>query len=72
MQVEHFYVAGFVVTTNNDCVSYDSDNIYLTNISLNPLLTPVKEASGNFSAGKTQTIELTAPSAGIQGQVGVL
>jgi hypothetical protein len=43
MQVEHFHVAGFVVTTNNDCVSYDSDNISLTNISLNSVLTPVKE-----------------------------
>jgi hypothetical protein len=72
MQVEHFDGAGFVVTANNDCVSYDSDNISLTNISLNPELTPVKEASGNFSAGKTQAIELTAPGAGNQGQVGVL
>jgi MSHA biogenesis protein MshQ len=72
MQVEHFHVTGFVVTTNNDCVSYDSDKISLTNISLNSVLTPVKEASGNFSAGKTQTIELTAPSAGNKGQVGVL
>jgi predicted acyltransferase (DUF342 family) len=72
MQVEHFDGAGFVVTANNDCVSYDSDNISLTNISLNPVLTPVKEVSGNFSAGKTQAIELTAPGAGNQGQVGVL
>jgi predicted acyltransferase (DUF342 family) len=72
MQVEHYDSAGFVVTANNNCVSYDSDNISLTNISLNPVLTPVKEASGNFSAGKAQAIELTAPGAGNQGQVGVL
>ncbi|MEY8251929.1 MAG: LamG domain-containing protein, partial [Colwellia sp.] len=71
MQIEHFDGTGFVVTSNNDCVSYDASKISLTNISLDPALTSVLGGTGNFVAGKTRAIELKALEAGNQGQMGV-
>ncbi|MBA6343056.1 DUF3494 domain-containing protein [Colwellia sp. MB02u-10] len=78
MQIEHFTANGFIVSSDNNCVSYDSDKITLSNISLDPALTgalPEPEspaATGNFLAGKTRTIKLAAPGAGNQGKIGVL
>ncbi|MEY8198738.1 MAG: LamG domain-containing protein, partial [Colwellia sp.] len=71
MQIEHFDGASFVVSPNNDCVSYDASKISLTNISLDPALTSVLGGTGNFVAGKTRAIELKALEAGNQGQMGV-
>jgi predicted acyltransferase (DUF342 family) len=77
MQIEHFTANDFIVSSDNNCVSYDSDKITLSNISLDPALTgalPEPEspaATGNFLAGKTRTIQLAAPGAGNQGKIGV-
>jgi predicted acyltransferase (DUF342 family) len=72
MKTEHFDGADFIVTSNNNCVSYDSSKISLTNISLDPALTDAIGGIGFFVAGKTQSIELEAPGAEHQGQIGVL
>ncbi len=69
MQLEHFDGADFIVTSDNDYVSFDTTNISLENISLDPALTDVLGGSGNFFSGKTRDIELKAP--GTQGQIGV-
>jgi len=78
MQIEHFTSNGFIVSSDNNCVSYDSENIELSTISLDHALTGALpepgslEATGNFIAGKTRTIKLAAPGAGNQGKIGVL
>jgi predicted acyltransferase (DUF342 family) len=77
MQIEHFTSNGFIVSSDNNCVSYDTNKITLNNISLDPALTgalPEPEspaATGNFLTGKTRTIQLVAPGAGHQGKIGV-
>ena len=72
MQIEHFDGTGYIVSENNNCVSYDASNITLSNISLNPLLTSATGDPGDFVDGKTRAIELTAPGAGNTGEVGVV
>jgi MSHA biogenesis protein MshQ len=72
MKTEHFDGADFIVTSNNDCVSYDASKISLTNISLDPALTNVVGGVGFFVEGKTQSIELEAPGAEHSGQIGVI
>jgi serine acetyltransferase len=71
MSIEHFDGVGFIVSSNNDCVSYDASKISLTNISLDPALTEAKGDVGFFVAGKTQAIALKAPGIDKQGDVGV-
>jgi hypothetical protein len=77
MQIEHFTSNGFIVSSDNNCVSYDSGKITLSDISLDPALTGAlpepgsSTATGNFLAGKTRTIKLAAPGAGHQGKIGV-
>lgn len=71
MQTQHYDGSQFIVSTNNNCVGYDESNISLTNISLNPALTPVFGGTGNFLNGQTQSLQLTAPGAGNTGQIGV-
>jgi MSHA biogenesis protein MshQ len=71
MQIEHFDGTDFIVSSNNDCVTYDSSKISLTNISLDPALTDLLGGTGSFVSGKTQAIELEATGAGNQGQIGV-
>jgi len=77
MQIEHFTANGFIVSSDNNCLSYDSNKITLSNISLDPALTGALpepeslEATGNFLAGKTRTIKLAAPGAPHQGQIRV-
>lgn len=71
MEVEHFDGADFIVSSNNNCTSYDASKISLTNISLDPALTNVLGGTGNFLVGKTKEIELEAPGAGNQGEIGV-
>jgi MSHA biogenesis protein MshQ len=71
MQIEHFDGTDFIVSSNNDCVTYDSSKISLTNISLDPALTDLLGGTGSFVSGKTQAIELEATGAENQGQIGV-
>jgi len=71
MQIEHFDGTGFVVSSNNDCVTYDASKISLTNITLDPALTDKLGGTGDFIAGKTQAIELEATGDGNRGTVGV-
>jgi MSHA biogenesis protein MshQ len=71
MQLEHFDGTGFIVSSDNNCSNYDSSKMSLTNISLNPALTPKLGGAGSFQLGKIQAIELQAPGAGNQGQIGV-
>ncbi|MBA6293226.1 DUF3494 domain-containing protein [Colwellia sp. MB3u-70] len=77
MQIEYFTDDGFIVSSDNNCVSYDSENIKLSTISLDHELTHALEATGNFLAGKTRTIKLAAPGtpnppdAPRQGKIGV-
>jgi predicted acyltransferase (DUF342 family) len=72
MRIEHFDGADFIVTSNNNCVSYDASKILLANISLDPALTDAIGGAGFFVEGETQSIELEAPGAGHHGQIGVL
>ena len=71
MQTEFFDGADFVVSPNNNCVSFDAGNVSLTNVTLNPALTSVSGGTGFFVDGKTKTIELAAPGAGNIGNIGV-
>ena len=71
LQLEHFDGSAFTFSSDNNCVGYDASKISLTNISLDPALTNVLGAIGNFLVGKTLAIELEAPGAGNQGQIGV-
>ena len=71
LQIEHFDDTGFVVSADNNCVSYNADNISLTNISLDPALTDELGGTGNFIGGKTQIIQLEAPGVGNRGDIGV-
>ena len=71
MQIEHFDGATFVATPDDNCAGYDAGKISLTHISLDPALTNALGGTGRFLSGKTQTIELQAPGAGNQGQIGV-
>jgi predicted acyltransferase (DUF342 family) len=72
LKTEHFDGDDFIVTSNNNCLSYDASKISLINISLDPGLTNVIGGVGFFVAGKAQSIELEAPGAEYQGQIGVL
>ena len=72
MQIEHFDGTNYIVSDNNNCVTYDASNITLSNISLNPALTGAAGGNGNFIDGETRTIELTAPGAGNTGEIGVV
>ena len=72
MQIEHFDGTNYIVSENNNCVTYDASNITLSNISLNPLLTSATGDPGDFVDGKTRAIELTAPGTGNTGEIDVL
>jgi MSHA biogenesis protein MshQ len=69
MQLEHFNGTDFIVTSDNDYVSFDATKIALANISLDPSFTDVLGGTGNFFSGKTRDIELEAP--GTRGKIGV-
>jgi len=69
MQLEHFNGTDFIVTSDNDYVSFNATKIALENISLDPSLTNVIGGTGNFFSGKTRDIELEAP--GTIGKIGV-
>jgi MSHA biogenesis protein MshQ len=72
MQIEHFTANGFIVSSDSDCVSYDSTNINLdTTLTTRALPEEPAATTGNFIAGKTRTIKLAAPGAGNQGKIGV-
>jgi MSHA biogenesis protein MshQ len=72
MQIEHFTANGFIVRSDNNCVSYDSTNINLdTTLTTRALPEEPAATTGNFIAGKTRTIKLAAPGAGNQGKIGV-
>jgi serine acetyltransferase len=72
MQIEYFTDDGFIVSSDNNCVSYDSTNIILdTTLTTRALPEEPAATTGNFLAGKTRTIKLAAPGAGNQGKIGV-
>jgi MSHA biogenesis protein MshQ len=72
MQIEYFTDDGFIVSSDNNCVSYDSTNIILdTTLTTRALPEHPAATTGNFLAGKTRTIKLAAPGAGNQGKIGV-
>jgi hypothetical protein len=71
MQLEHFDGTGFVVSSDNNCVSYDASKTSLTNISLDPSFTEILGGTGVFFNGKTRVIELKAPGASNQGEIDV-
>ena len=72
MEIEHFDGNGFIGTPDENCTSYDAGKISLTNISLNTSHTSALGGTGSFINGRTQAVELQAPGAGNQGQIGVL
>jgi len=72
MQIEHFDGNNFVSTPDENCASYEAGRIALTNIGLNPSHTSVIGGNGSFINGRAQTIQLQAPGAGNQGDIGVL
>jgi len=67
LSVNYYTDNGYVLSKTDTCTTYTDDNITLSNISLNPTLTPVKDTvSGTFidavPRGETQDIILTAPT----------
>ena len=75
MQVEYFNGTEFVLSSNDDCTSYDAANISTINTnttnSLDPALTSGQGGIGSFISGKTQEIELKAPGARNRGDLRV-
>ncbi|MFT7682367.1 MAG: MSHA biogenesis protein MshQ [Moritella dasanensis] len=76
MQIEYFDGNtfddnNFVVSTDDNCSSYDKSKIALTNISLDPKFTEALGGTGNFFAGKTREIKLKAPGVGNKGDIRV-
>jgi MSHA biogenesis protein MshQ len=71
MKIEHFDGDNYIISSNNNCVNYDASKLTLTNKGLDPALTNKQGGTGSFSAGKTRAIELKAPGAENQGQIGV-
>jgi MSHA biogenesis protein MshQ len=75
MQVEYLDDTGFVLSLDDNCSTYDASKLILTNTnatnSLNPADTSKKGGTGNFVIGKTREVELEAPGAGKQGEIGV-
>ncbi len=73
LSVNYFEDDQYKVADTDPCTPYNATNINLSNISLNPALTPVIAADGKFideiPEGITRAIELTAPNAGNMGQV---
>ena len=71
LKLEHYTGTNFITTTDNNCVSFDSSNMTLTNINLDPSLSGVNSVTGAFVNGATQAIELASPGLGNQGAIGV-
>ncbi|PKI13148.1 LamG domain-containing protein [Colwellia sp. 12G3] len=81
LSVNYYTDDGYVLSKNDTCTTYDYNNISLSNISLDPALTPVQViVPGKFSdelpLGETRDIILEAPTDSIKGvntgQVGVI
>ena len=74
MQIEYFDGTNFIVNSDEGCATYDASNISLNKITdgLDLADTNAIGGTGDFLAGKTRTIELTAPGAGNTGEVGVV
>jgi MSHA biogenesis protein MshQ len=71
MRLEHYDGTDFTDSLANSCESFDPTKISLSNISLDPALTSVLGASGNFINGQTQGLGFQATGRGNQGQIGV-
>jgi hypothetical protein len=69
MQLEHYNGTKFIVSSDNDCLSYNQDKIILDRIDFDEALTPAFGGMGLFESGKTQEIKLQAP--GVRGEIGV-
>jgi len=81
LSINYYTENGYVLSKNDTCTIYNSSNITLSNISLDPALTPIKNAvSGKFNTvepdGETLDIILKAPTVDINtsntGQVQVI
>ncbi|MBU2870298.1 DUF6701 domain-containing protein [Colwellia sp. E2M01] len=67
LSVTYYTADGYILNEEDTCTIYNSSNISLTNISLDPEKTPIKSAvSGTFADeelhGETRDIILTAPT----------
>jgi MSHA biogenesis protein MshQ len=71
MQVEHFDGTNFVLSSDNDCISYDKNNIELTDFGLDPIHSGLLGDMDFFENGKTNKIRLKAPGVGNRGKIGV-
>ncbi|MCJ8351640.1 MAG: hypothetical protein MJK17_19345 [Moritella sp.] len=65
LQVEHFDGDHFIVSSDNNCLSYDDENIILDDSAPTVAL----GGDGHFIAGETRAIQLQAP--GVKGDIGV-
>ncbi|AAZ26356.1 LamG domain-containing protein [Colwellia psychrerythraea] len=81
LSVNYYTDDGYFLSENDTCTTYDYNNIFLSNISLDPALSPVQIiVPGKFSdelpLGETRDIILEAPTDNIKGvntgQVGVI
>lgn len=70
-QVEYFNGNGFGISSNDNCLAYDANDMSLTNISLDPSYSAIVGGTGRFNAGKSEAIFLQAPGIGNQGEIGV-
>ncbi len=67
LSVNYYKDASYVLSEADICTTYNSDNISLTEISLDPAKTPVKDSvngkfSDDFPLGETREIILKAPT----------
>ncbi len=72
LSAEYFASSGlFVTNVDDNCSSYNSNNLTLATVTLNFALSGKNAVSGLFNAGVNSAIKLQAVPAGNQGQIGV-
>ncbi|MDG1753303.1 MAG: LamG domain-containing protein, partial [Thalassotalea sp.] len=68
-KTQYYDGSKFVLNTDDQCSTYNVNKMTLSNISLAP--TAKVGTTGNFINGETKGLEITAPSAGNIGEMGV-
>ncbi len=69
-RTEYYDGSKFILNTDDQCTTYDVDDMILSNISLVP--TAKLGSTGLFVDGETDELVITAPGAGNVGEIGVL
>ena len=72
LQVEYFNNGRFVVSNDDNCLTYNESAITLNNISLDPALSGVDGDTGNFTNGRSLALFLLPPGSNNQGELRVI